>query len=128
MLVQLVKISERCEAHVTFPTVREVATLLVACAIYTYLVGHAWDLMRSLFEDLSGIWAGWDAGVPSSLRKIDISAMAGLDALLPMFLSTAICMLLADLAVIISKVIVWGRGMHLYFMATLSPIPLARSG
>lgn len=34
------------------------ATLLVACAICTYLVGHAWDLMRALFEDLSGIWAG----------------------------------------------------------------------
>lgn len=58
MLVQLVKISERCEAHSTFPAVREVATLLVACAICTYLVGHAWDLMRALFEDLSGIWAG----------------------------------------------------------------------
>ena len=84
MLVQLVKISERCEAHATFPAVREVATLLVACAIYTYLVGHAWDLMRSLFEDLSGIWAGWDAGVPSSLRKIDISAMEGHDGLLKM--------------------------------------------
>lgn len=128
MLVQLVKISERCEAHATFPAVREVATLLVACAIYTYLVGHAWDLMRALFEDLSGIWAGWDAGVPSSLREISISAVTGLDALLPMFLSTAICMLLADLAVIISKVIVWGRGMQLYFMATLSPIPLALLG
>ena len=24
---------------------------------YTYLVGHAWDLMRALFEDLLGIWA-----------------------------------------------------------------------
>lgn len=56
MLVQFVKISERREPHSTFPAVREVATLLVACAIYTYLVGHAWDLMRSLFEDLSGIW------------------------------------------------------------------------
>ena len=40
-----------------------------------------------------------------------------------MFLSTAICMLLADVAVIISKVIVWGRGMQPYFMAAMSPIP-----
>lgn len=128
MLVQLVKISERSEAHATFPAVREVATLLVACAIYTYLVGHAWDLMRALFEDLSGIWSGWGAEAPSSLRRIDIGDAVGLEALLPMFLSTAICMLLADVAVIISKVIVWGRGMQLYFMATMSPIPLALLG
>lgn len=66
------------------------ATLLVACAIYTYLVGHAWTSCAP-FQDLSGIWSGWNVGTPSSLRRVDISPVAGPETLLLMFLSTAIC-------------------------------------
>jgi hypothetical protein len=128
MLVQLVKISERCDGHGTFPAVREVMTLLVACSIYTYLVGHAWDLMAALFTDLSAIWSGWGASTPQQIADIDLPDMVGLDVLMPMFLSTTVCMILADAAVIVAKVVVWGRGMQLYFMATMSPIPLALLG
>jgi hypothetical protein len=128
MLVQLVKISERCDGHATFPAVREVMTLLVACSIYTYLVGHAWDLMAALFTDLSALWSGWGASTPQKIADIDLPDMVGLDVLMPMFLSTTVCMILADAAVIVAKVVVWGRGMQLYFMATMSPIPLALLG
>jgi len=37
-------------------------------------------------------------------------------------------MILADVAVIVSRVVVWVRGIQLYFMATMSPIPLALLG
>ena len=128
MLVQLVKISERCDGHATFPAVREVMTLLVACSIYTYLVGHAWDLMAALFTDLSALWSGWGASTPQQIADIGLPDMVGLDVLMPMFLSTTVCMILADAAVIVAKVVVWGRGIQLYFMATMSPIPLALLG
>ena len=68
-------------------------------------------------------FCGWGAGTPSSRKRIGIGDAVGLEALLLMFLLTAICMPLVDVTVIISKVIVWGRGMQLYFMAAMSPIP-----
>ena len=128
MLVQLVKITQRTEAHATFPAVREVATLLVACAIYTYLVGHAWDLLSTLFADLSGIWSSWDADAPVRVSSMEIDATDGLAMLLPMLVSALICSLCTDVAVIVAKVVVWGRGMQLYFMAAMSPIPMALLG
>lgn len=128
MLVQLVKISQRTEAHATFPAVREVATLLVACAIYTYLVGHAWDLMSALFSDLSGIWSSWGSEPATLVTSMDITDKNGLAVLLPMLVSALICSVLVDVAAIISMIVVWGRGMQLYFMATMSPIPLALLG
>ena len=128
MLVQLVRITQRADAHCTFPAVREVVTLLVVCAVYTFLVGHAWELMAAIFGDLSRVWRGWTAEAPVTIDEIDIGGLAGLEALLPMFLSTTVCLLLADVAAVITKVICWGRGIQLYFMATMSPIPLALLG
>lgn len=128
MLVQLVKISQRTEAHATFPAVREVSTLLVACAIYTYLVGHAWDLMSAIFSDLSGIWSSWGSDPATHVSSMNITDRNGLAVLLPMLVSTLICSVLVDVATIISMVVVWGRGMQLYFMATMSPLPLALLG
>ena len=128
MLVQLVKISQRTEAHATFPAVREVCALLVACAIYTYLVGHAWDLMNALFTDLSSIWSSWGSEPATHVSSMNIDDKNGLAVLLPMLVSALICSILVDVATIISMVVVWGRGMQLYFMATMSPIPLALLG
>lgn len=128
MLVQLAKINQRTEAHATFPAVREVAALLVACAIYTYLVGHAWDLMSALFRDLSGIWSSWGSEPATRVSSMNITDSNGLAVLLPMFLSCVICSVLVDVAAVISMIVVWGRGVQLYFMATMSPIPLALLG
>lgn len=128
MLVQLAKITQRTEAHATFPAVREVAALLVACAIYTYLVGHAWDLMSALFRDLSGIWSSWGSEPATRVSSMNTTDSNGLAVLLPMFLSCVICSVLVDVAAVISMIVVWGRGMQLYFMATMSPIPLALLG
>ena len=128
MLVQLVKITQRAEASSTMPAVREVVTLLVACAVYTFLVGHAWELMAALFADLSRVWRGWTAASPVTVDEIDIGGLEGLAALLPMFLSTTVCLLLADVAAVATKVVCWCRGIQLYFLATMSPIPLALLG
>ena len=128
MLVRLVKIAERADAHATFPAAREVVALLVVCAVYTWLVGHAWDLVAAVFTDLSAIWRGWDASSPSHLDEVTIEGLVGLESLLPMFLSTTVCLLLADVAAIATKLVCWGRGIQLYFLATMSPIPLALVG
>ena len=128
MLVQLVRIAQRADGHGTFPAAREVVTLLVVCAVYTYLVGHAWDLMAAVFSDLSRIWQGWTAEAPARIDEIDIGGLSGLEALLPMFLSATVCLLLADVAAVATKLVCWTRGIQLYFMATMSPIPLALLG
>ena len=124
MLVQLVKISQRTEAHANFPAVREVCALLVACAIYTYLVGHAWDLMNALFTDLSGIWSSWSSEPATHVSSMNIDDKNGLAVLLPMLVSALICSVLVNVATIISMVVVWGRDMQLYFMATMRPIQM----
>ena len=95
---------------------------------YTYLVGHAWDLMSALFSDLSGIWSSWGSEPATHVSDMNITDQNGLAVLLPMLVSALICSVLVDVAAIVGMVVVWGRGMQLYFMATMSPIPLALLG
>ena len=115
MPVRLVRIAERTDAHATFPAAREVVALLVVCALYTWLVGHAWELLAAAFADLSSIWHTWSAASPARVDEVDIGGLVGLEALL------------ADVTVIATKLVCWGRGIQPYFMATMSPIPLACS-
>lgn len=125
MLVRLVGVARRAEASATFPMVREVVSLLVVCSVYTWLVGHAWDLVRALFEDLSALWTGWSASSPRTIGDIGLGDAEGLAALFPMLVSSMVCLVLADAASIVTHVVVWARGMQVYFMAVMSPIPLA---
>ena len=127
-LVKLVRVSERVDANQTMPAVREVIMLFVSVTIYAHLIAHAWDLMAGLFHDLSAIWSSWSAAPPVSVDTIDVSPLVGLSALLPIFVCSSIAMILADVSVVVAKVVVWGRGMQLYFMATMAPIPLALLG
>ena len=128
MPVRLVRIAERTDAHATFPAAREVVALLVVCALYTWLVGHAWELMAAAFADLSAIWRTWSAASPVRVDEADIGGLAGLEVLLPMFPSTTVCLLLDDMAAIMTKLICWDRGIQLYFLVTMSPIPLSPFG
>jgi hypothetical protein len=128
MLVRLVRVSERVDTNQTMPAVREVILLFVSVTIYAHLIAHAWDLMAGLFHDLSAIWSAWSAAPPVRVDAIDVSPLVGLSALLPIFVCSSIAMVLADVSVVVAKVVVWGRGMQLYFMATMAPIPLALLG
>ena len=120
MLVRLVRVSERVDGSQTMPAVREVIFLFVSVTIYAHLIAHAWDLMAALFSDLSAIWSSWSAAAPVRVDTIDVSPLAGISALLPIFVCSSIAMILADVSVVVAKVVVWGRGMQLYFMATMA--------
>ena len=142
MLLQLLKIAKKMDqGGGMMPSVREVVTLFVWCAIMMYMVRNGIGIVQDFYSlvldvikkasetasgygDPSKTLGAWAAGDKLIKFGDGSTIVDGIGALLACLLAW----ILGNFAIIISYAAMLGRAIEIYVMAMFAPIPFALMG
>lgn len=142
MLLQLLKIAKKMDqGGGMMPSVREVISLFVWCAVMMYMVRNGLGIVKDLYTMVLGIIksANTTAGSMGSAADV-IHTWAGNDTLIKFADDTQfiqgliICLecllawVVGSFAVVISYYMMIGRALEIYLTAMFAPIPFALMG
>ena len=132
MLMQLYKISMKVEGHATLPAVKEVFMLFFTFTLIFMMVRHAWDICEFAFDLFASIPEKAAASFPQKVladKSIGYDwTDVGFGGVLVTYLGSIGMSLATLIAQAVSFIVIVGRGLEMYFYATLSPLPVALLG
>ena len=135
-LVQFLVIAKRMDQGTPeLATLREVFTLFCWLAIMSFLIAHAFDLVREAYNLVNAITsavirAAGDVGKIEQLKtinasKIGVDANTDSGALLVCVLISLMGVCFALFTVVTSWMMIFARGLEVYLLAAFSPLPFA---
>lgn len=133
MLVQLIKISQRMDATATLTAVKDIVFLAVTFVIFHWIIVNSLDLVTAVYDELNKVsTALGDSGAVSPIEGLDWSSLDLSSASVPGCLSLLVCaaitLIAGAAAYVVAIVVALARGIQLYVMAAMSPVPLALLG
>lgn len=129
MLVQLVKISQKIDAHASLPAVKEVVFLAVFFVIFTWLINNSADLCVAVYDSVNEIAKRIvdPNAVQMSISLGDTSG-ATVGNMLMILLLTVVAWVMGAIAYVTSFFVAYARAIQLYVMMAFSPIPFSLMG
>lgn len=142
MLLQLLKIAKKMDqGGGMMPSVREVVSLFVWCAIMMYMVRNGLGIVKDLYSMVLGIMQSANSSASSIGSAADtINAWAGKDTLINfaddadfvygiiIVLQCLLAWIICSVATVISYYMMIGRAIEIYLTAMFAPIPFALMG
>jgi hypothetical protein len=133
MLLQVIRISQRMDAHATMPAVKEIVFLMVFCIFFAFLINNAdkicemiYGLVLTIIDNMPP--ASSTGGITLDAIELDDAIQNPVGYAGGAMLMSLVVMVAVMIAYFITMLFSYARAIQLYIFAAFSPIPFALLG